>query len=162
MKILKKYLHFNKRVHQLNEHIFNKYFKDLPILIDTDLGVILGNSVREHYRDDDEIECYMYDFNDYNIYGINYLFKKFENSINSCFNETDYQDLRVLLINILNPQQTFETLGLFSDEDLIDVETVITPENYIEPPSYNFEKSKSSNNSLAESEMYYENLFSSD
>ena len=122
----------------------NLYFYDtetidyktrLPFIIDAENNVLLGNSMRNNYEKDEDIECIVIKSDNYIADALYFL----EDSVAAEKSVERYQQIEFALRRyIADEKDKSENLSFF---DLKVLDT-ITPKNYITPPPYNFEKGR--------------------
>ena len=111
---------------------------DLPVMIDSDGFVLLGNSLYEKKIVNSEIDCIVISPDKYLMNVLIGLEAEFvENS--SGHNQKNVEaDIKRYLKDFT---RNYEKLSLFEYDEIIE-KGVINKENYIVPPAYNFVKAK--------------------
>ena len=111
------------------------YKTRLPFIIDAENNVLIGNSMRNNYEKDEDIECIVIKSDDYIADALYFL----EDSVAAEKSVERYQQIEFALRSyIADEKDKSENLSFF---DLKVLDT-ITPKNYITPPPYNFEKGR--------------------
>lgn len=114
----------------------------MPILVNTELEVVLGNSLKDSLSD--PVFVIMMDNNQREV-----LYQAFE-SIETCIAQENSlerislleEEIKNYLIIARKPAPEFEPLVVFKERECV------SQENYIEPPPYNFNKHKESSQTL--------------
>lgn len=111
------------------------YRTKLPFIIDEENNVLIGNSMRDSYEKDEDIECIVIKGNDYLADALYFL----EDSVAAEKSVDRYRQIDSDLRRYLaDEKDTSENLSFFN----LQVLETITPETYITPPPYNFEKGR--------------------
>lgn len=111
------------------------YKPKVPILIDKDNNVLLGNSFRDSFEKEEEIKCIIINGCEYNAEALYAL----ENSVVAEKSIERCQRIEYGIREYLRGENdTSENLSFFD----LKVTDRITPENYIQPPPYNFHKGR--------------------
>lgn len=111
------------------------YKPNIPLLIDPQNNVLVGNSVRNSFMPDEDIPCIVMDASEYDAESLYLL----EDCVAKENNLERYSDINYNLKQyIANESDKSENLVFF---DLKVLDRII-PENYIKPPPYNFHKGR--------------------
>ena len=124
----------------------------LPLLIDRRGYVLLGNSVKEQHIHKEELDVVVISVDDYLkdvLYEIEKAVVK-ENKLERCI------EIEKELSQYLREfNKDYELISLFDDEEIKEYR-LITNENFIMPPPYNFKKNSNKNK---DEEMDSDDLF---
>lgn len=107
----------------------------IPLLIDAENNVLVGNSVRNNFLSNEDISCIVMDASEYDAESLYLL----ENCVARENNPERYMDINYNLKQyIANESDKSENLSFFD----LKVTDRITPENYIKPPPFAYVKGR--------------------
>lgn len=107
----------------------------LPFLIDKRDNVLLGNSMRGFYEVVDEVECIVVDYDPY-------IMQPLAEIEIALIEENDKHRIKQIEKELKKYFQTFNQIEAIRLFDLPPDDSLVTVENFKQPPAYNFEKGK--------------------
>lgn len=129
-KILMFLLDFNDNV-----PIFEHKIEGLPLLVDKDERVLLGNSLRKNFELTDHVDCIIIERDDY-------VLKPLEELETALVKDNEVHDVKRVAQGLKKYLSSFKEVEAMRLFDLPVEDRFITKENFKKPPDYNFDKGK--------------------